>query len=323
MKNDLSCAVVRDLLPSYVDGVTSTDTNAAVEKHLAGCTACAEAAHRMQAPETSILSKPAEVDYLKKIRRSGRLTAAFVGLGVLFAALCLGAYLVFGVGTRLSAGDVAASVRVEGNTVEISGQLLGSATSFSDSSFTESDGIVDISISVVPALFAQQDAFSCEYTAHAPVTQVRFDGLILWDSGTAISTRTAQLYAAKNPYVGDMPANSRIAAILGIGNAFGSFTNELQTKTEPYGWTLLLETPLTAETEAAACETMRADSCVLLATIENLGSVSWQYETADGTKTLTVTADDATAYAGKDIKQCGESAAALQALMQKLSLLRP
>ena len=35
MKNDLTCGVVRDLLPSYVEGLTSQETNQAVETHLA------------------------------------------------------------------------------------------------------------------------------------------------------------------------------------------------------------------------------------------------------------------------------------------------
>lgn len=37
MKNDLTCAVVRDLLPSYVEGLTSEETNEAVDAHLAQC----------------------------------------------------------------------------------------------------------------------------------------------------------------------------------------------------------------------------------------------------------------------------------------------
>ena len=33
MKNDLTCGVVRDLLPSYVEGLTAPETNEAVERH--------------------------------------------------------------------------------------------------------------------------------------------------------------------------------------------------------------------------------------------------------------------------------------------------
>ena len=40
MKNDLTCAVVRDLLPPYVEGLTEPETNEAVERHLAECPRC-------------------------------------------------------------------------------------------------------------------------------------------------------------------------------------------------------------------------------------------------------------------------------------------
>ena len=39
MKNipELSCAIVEDLLPTYVERLTSEETNMAVEAHLASC----------------------------------------------------------------------------------------------------------------------------------------------------------------------------------------------------------------------------------------------------------------------------------------------
>ena len=40
MKDNLPCAVVRDLLPIYVEGLTEPETNAAMEAHLKTCPAC-------------------------------------------------------------------------------------------------------------------------------------------------------------------------------------------------------------------------------------------------------------------------------------------
>ena len=51
MKNDLTCGVVRDLLPSFVEGLTCPETNAAVEAPLAACPACARLREAMAAPE--------------------------------------------------------------------------------------------------------------------------------------------------------------------------------------------------------------------------------------------------------------------------------
>ena len=40
MKNDLTCGVVRDLLPNYVDGLLCGESRQAVDRHLAGCSGC-------------------------------------------------------------------------------------------------------------------------------------------------------------------------------------------------------------------------------------------------------------------------------------------
>ena len=40
MKNDLTCEVVQDLLPSYVDHLTSDVTNTAIETHIRECADC-------------------------------------------------------------------------------------------------------------------------------------------------------------------------------------------------------------------------------------------------------------------------------------------
>ena len=137
-------------------------------------------------------------------------------------------------------------------------------------------------------------------------------------SGESIDWLAARLYEAKNPYVGDMSANANIASLLRVGNRVGSFTNELQTDAEPYGWTLILDDPIAAENEKSTEEEMRRCSCVLLAEIENLGTVSWKYETEAGEKTFTVTASDASKLAGQDIKTCAASASELQNLLNDL-----
>ncbi|GAA0086062.1 hypothetical protein UT300007_25010 [Clostridium sp. CTA-7] len=40
MNNDLSCNVVKDLLPIYLDGIASEETNIYVKKHLSECQLC-------------------------------------------------------------------------------------------------------------------------------------------------------------------------------------------------------------------------------------------------------------------------------------------
>ena len=48
MKNDLTCGVVRDLLPNYIDGLLCVESRQAVDQHLAGCSACTAALARSE-----------------------------------------------------------------------------------------------------------------------------------------------------------------------------------------------------------------------------------------------------------------------------------
>ena len=71
MKNDLPCEVVRDLLPSYIDGLTSPETAELIKAHLSTCETC-RAIHREMTGQEPPKAEQPELDYLKKIRASGR-----------------------------------------------------------------------------------------------------------------------------------------------------------------------------------------------------------------------------------------------------------
>ena len=51
MNRKLECEIIRDLLPTYVDGQTSDVTNTAIREHISECHECAEVLRRMEEPE--------------------------------------------------------------------------------------------------------------------------------------------------------------------------------------------------------------------------------------------------------------------------------
>lgn len=318
MKNDLSCEVVRDLMPSYLDGVASGETKAAVERHMEECPDCRETLRRMKEPEDAAPPEEKEIDYLKKVRRRSSCKVAVI-LGIVVLLSMAAMFRLFYIGFPVDSRAIAAVVTVRDGTVRLTGTLTDSGQSVCRANITQNeDGGVEVQMYAALPLFAHSGDFTWEYPAAKDVTSVSVNGLVLWENGEAIDSLTARLYEAKNPYVGDMSANANIASLLRIENHVGSFTNELQTDAEPYGWTLLLNDPIAAENEKSIKDEMRRCSCVLLAEIENLGTVSWKYETDAGEKTFTVTASDASKLAGQDIKTCAVSASELQNLLNDL-----
>ena len=45
----MKCEIIKDLLPSYIDGLTSAESNAEIEEHLETCQECREALDQMKA----------------------------------------------------------------------------------------------------------------------------------------------------------------------------------------------------------------------------------------------------------------------------------
>ena len=50
MKKRISCEIIRDLLPLYVDGQTRPDTSRIISEHLSACPECARMYEEMNTP---------------------------------------------------------------------------------------------------------------------------------------------------------------------------------------------------------------------------------------------------------------------------------
>jgi len=89
MKSGLKCSIVRDLLPNYIEKLTSEDTNEAVEEHLKACGDCNEAYEQMVADMGNMEKAPAvELKFLRKIKRTRLMAAALcimVTVGLCYA----------------------------------------------------------------------------------------------------------------------------------------------------------------------------------------------------------------------------------------------
>ena len=321
MKNDLTCGVVRDLLPSFVDGLTCPETDAAVEAHLAACPACARLREAMAAPEGEPAEQAKEVDYLKAVKRKNarRVAAAIVCTVLLLAAAF--AAKVFIIGTPAQKGEL-----VVMDSVEEDGALrLSLSTPLSAAAYwgwhVDTDGsIANISARsvLVSPLFPNGGA-AVEIPL-AGVTEVRLCGLVVWQNGVAIENGTARLYETKTPYVGDISALNRVAGALNIQSGCGPYLNSLQTSHEPYGWTLEFSNVYQEQEAVWLDNTMEQDLApLMLALVDNLGEVSWTYQTQDGTtRTRTVTLAEADAALPRPVKDYAASAADLQQLLNLL-----
>ncbi len=107
----LPCAVVRDLLPLYIDELTGEETGALVRGHLDGCESCRAALEALREPAAEPVDSAAPLKMLKKdLRRRRWRTAAVCALVVFLVLFTLYARATAEI--VLSADE--ARIRVEG-----------------------------------------------------------------------------------------------------------------------------------------------------------------------------------------------------------------
>lgn len=119
----MKCDIIRDLLPAYIEGLTSAASNEEIEKHLAGCGEC-RTFHREMAGkirEEVPVAGDKEVDYLKKVRISYIRKAAVAAGSVVVCLLVL--IGLFAVGFSVSSQDMDMTYEVMDNHLEIHFQL--------------------------------------------------------------------------------------------------------------------------------------------------------------------------------------------------------
>lgn len=320
MKNKLPCEIIRDLLPSYVDGLTSEVTNEAIHEHIENCDDCKNILKRMQEPEhiESEEEQEKEIDFLKKTRtKTRRMIAGSIAAMVILVTLVL-FVRIYVVGNEIYADSVLCQTTVSGNELHISGTVLDSARGISEIEFEENDGIVTISFKATLASPFHKGDFEAVYEADEPVTQVKLGNRILWDHGEKISAETSAVYNAKHLYIGDMSANGALANALGMGEVLGRFENELHTTEEPYGWSMYLQEEISPAKEESMQKQMASYAYILLATIDNLDYIQFNYTKGNDNICINFSGEDATAFLGKNIKTCAETAADLQNLMKQV-----
>ena len=343
---DLSCDVIRDLLPAVADEIASADTEALVKEHIATCDNCRAALAAMRAPEAAPTADEKEIDYLKKTRKKGLRAVIAAALAVLMLCAAGLALRAFVIGFDGDPAWLMSEVAAEGTHLALRCSPNDSAGAVGKMEFSEEDGVVTVNARRVLASPLHRGSAEETYEATEPIRRVIVNSRVVWDEGTRISPYTAKLFALRNPYVGDASADMALLRAM----LEGDYTIELQTEAEPYGMTVRLPEHQSSEIETLQPMLQRA-GCVLLALTENLGEVTFTFGD-ESTEPVCVTAADASyalsaiqtpmmtgvqiaidpldppadpdpAFLTQDIKTCYDSPVRLEMLLYGLQLRGP
>lgn len=88
----MKCAIIRDLFPSYIDNLTSEESNQAIEEHLKDCKECRQYLETMKEEIISEEYNEKEINPFKKIRKA---TKRKILVTILICIALFGAYQIY------------------------------------------------------------------------------------------------------------------------------------------------------------------------------------------------------------------------------------
>lgn len=120
----MKCDIVKDLLPLYIEGLTSKDSNEEIEQHLESCEECRTFYQEMSGEieeKLSVSTDVQELDYLKKVRKKNKRSIAITAGSVAVILLIL--VSLFAVGFPVSSKDMDMTYQITNNRLELDFQL--------------------------------------------------------------------------------------------------------------------------------------------------------------------------------------------------------
>lgn len=147
----MKCEMIRDLLPLYIDGITSEVSNKEIEAHLKECSGCRQCYQEMSGKLPDILPK-AEINEAEIIKKAGRKRKRIQRLAVsalsITGAICLilGIVVLIGIPRKVRYEDVLLEYGVTDSSVKYDDTLTESGESSRDYVVSLENGVKSNSV---------------------------------------------------------------------------------------------------------------------------------------------------------------------------------
>ena len=111
----MKCEIIKDLLPSFIDELTSEVSNEAVEEHLAECESCRAYYEEMKEQAPAILEKAGrEIDYFLRIREDTirKIMLAILAVLMVYTVIYSTYQNLYSVGRSMTSDEVTVELQV-------------------------------------------------------------------------------------------------------------------------------------------------------------------------------------------------------------------
>ena len=119
----MKCEIVKDLLPSYIDGLTSAESNSEIEEHLETCQECKKMLDQMKT-EVNVENIELNKEIIKPFKKLNKRVLQSILITLAFCILTVGSYFYFfEIGWKVDSDDINIKYSYKDDSIRIDFEL--------------------------------------------------------------------------------------------------------------------------------------------------------------------------------------------------------
>jgi len=122
----MKCEIIKDLLPSYIEGLTSVESNSEIENHLEGCAQCRET---LEAMKSEIITPNIEINKknIKPFKKLNKKVIKAVLITLVSCVFIFGIYMfLFGFGWNVQSDEITVAYSNNNEVITVDFELKNS-----------------------------------------------------------------------------------------------------------------------------------------------------------------------------------------------------
>lgn len=268
------CNIVKDLLPSYIDGLTSRESNEFIKEHIRTCNDCKEEINKYKSIEIKEKEETLKsIDYMKKPRKKLK------GVIALFSIIILSILIYLVIPKKEKSLDFTA---FDYNIVN--DHLVLNISSLSSNMFLKlKEEVVDdtIYLQTYTTPVSSFGSYNLEYNLNGKGNKtIYLNDTLIADKGEFLNQNIIKLFENKIKYIGDNSGVSNILNLLNLNN-FSPYTIEIQSNEEPYGLKINFSEKIRENDETT--KYLNTIGKYIMALIDNCDYVTFSYNEGEYT----------------------------------------
>lgn len=200
MESNIGCHVIRDILPLYMDGLTSDESNELIKEHIDKCNECKklEEAMRIGENNSTIDSVAEEIDGFRKIKmfnkkKIGKVIAISICVTILIA--CSIVFNTYIKGEKMDSSNLEITlVSVEDKDISLEIKSKDNVSGITNVEVKDNDGDIKVIVKGAPRSIFSKNVVAIDKKYDTSIKKVTVADAVMVEDGYIIDEATRNIY---------------------------------------------------------------------------------------------------------------------------------